>query len=84
MGLNIEEIKKHINYLKEDRYSREFYVALLLYDILDVNPDNITEKIIDDVDEIQDEYDSIYNEDMRDKIRDLEEEKEEEQEYEKD
>lgn len=88
MGLNKEAIKNHMKYLQNDKHDKEFYVALLLYDILNVKYDDITEKIIDDVYEIQDEYDSIYNVDMRERIIDLENEKEfvqeEEQEYEKD
>lgn len=86
--MEIEEIKKHINYLKNDKYSREFYVALLLYDILDIDANDVTEDMVNNIDDIQDEYDSIYNEDMRDRIRDeyendLEEDLEEEFEEEK-
>lgn len=31
--MNIEKIKDHIKYLREDKYNTEFYVALLAYDI---------------------------------------------------
>lgn len=68
--MNIEELKKHLAYIKNDKYSREFYVALLLYDILDVSVDELTEDMVNKTFEIQDKYDSIYNEDLRDKIRD--------------
>lgn len=68
--MNIEELKKHLDYIKNDKYSREFYVALLLYDILDVSVDELTEDMVNKTFEIQDKYDSIYNEDLRDSIRD--------------
>lgn len=68
--MNIEEIKKHLDYIKNDKYSREFYVALLLYDILDVSADELTEDMVNKTFEIQDKYDSIYKEDLRDRIRD--------------
>ena len=67
MGLNKEAIERHLKYLKEDRYDREFYVALLLYDIKGVyGIQDLTDKDIDRAYEIQDRYDSIYNGDMRD------------------
>ncbi len=83
--MEIEEIKKHINYLKNDKYSREFYVALLLYDILDIDAKDVTEDMVNNVFDIQDDYDSIYNEDLRDRIRDeIEEELDlDERDYEK-
>ena len=37
MSLNRDAIEKHLKYLKEDKYDREFYVALLLYDIKGIN-----------------------------------------------
>ena len=68
-GLNREAIEKHLKYLKEDTYCREFYVALLLYEIKGIDDiKNLTEKDIDIAYEIQDDYDSIYNEDMRDRF----------------
>ena len=68
-GLNREAIEKHLKYLKEDAYCREFYVALLLYEIKGIDDiKNLTEKDIDIAYEIQDDYDSIYNEDMRDRF----------------
>ncbi len=83
--MEIEEIKKHINYLKNDKYSREFYVALLLYDILDIDANDVTEDMVNNVFDIQDDYDSIYNEDLRDRIREeIEEELDlDERDYEK-
>jgi hypothetical protein len=67
--MNIEAIKNHMNYLKNDKYDMEFYIALLLYDILDVPIDKVTKEMIDLAYNIKDDYDSIYNEDLRDRIR---------------
>lgn len=66
--MNIEAIKNHMTYLENDNYDREFYVALLLYDILGVKADEVTEEMIDTAFDIQDDYDSIYNEDLRDRF----------------
>jgi len=66
--MNRKEIEKHFKYLAEDRYNSEFYVALLLYDIVGIEMEKIDDEIIDYVYELQDEYDSIYNEDLRDRL----------------
>lgn len=67
--MNIEEVKKHIEYLRSDKHDREFYVALLLYDVLGLYGKDITEEDINKAYEISDDYDSIYNEDMRDRLK---------------
>ena len=78
--MNINYVKEHIEYLRKDKFSNEFYVALILYDVLGYCEEDITEEKINKAYDIIDEYDSIYNEDLRDRIRDeLEEEYEEEQ-----
>lgn len=83
MGLDIEAVKKHIKYLREDTNNREFYVALLLYDVLGYSEKDITEQNINKAYEIEDRYDSIYKEELREDLRhDLEEEYEEEYEEE--
>lgn len=66
--MNIEKIKDHIKYLREDKYCEEFYIALLSYDVLGFHENEITEEIINKIFEIEDEYDSIYNEELRDRI----------------
>lgn len=78
--LDIEVVKNHIKYLREDQYSREFYVALLMYDVLGLKEDAVTEEIVSDVFAIQDNYDSLYKEELREELRDLELEKEQEEE----
>ena len=67
--MNIEKIKDHIKYLREDKYYTEFYVALLAYDIFEFDEKEITEEIINKIFEIEDRYDSIYNEELRDELR---------------
>lgn len=77
--MDISHVKEHVEYLRKDRFSNEFYVALILYDILGIYEKDVTEEKINKAYDIIDEYDSIYNEDLRERIRDeLEEEYEEE------
>jgi len=80
--MNRKEIEKHIEYLEQDKYNNEFYVALLLYDVLGVRRDELTDEQIQRAYELQDEYDSIYNEDLRERLQ-YELEKEQEEELEK-
>lgn len=82
--MNIQAVKDHIKYLKEDGFSLEFYTALMLYDIAGLEDKDITEEKINKAYRIQDSYDSIYNQDLRDEIRsELEAEQEYEEEMEK-
>ena len=53
--LNLDEIKKHMRYFMKDKYDREFYVALVLYDVFDIT----------------DNYDSIYEEFLKYDLQDL-------------
>ena len=79
--MDINHVKEHVEYLRKDKFSNEFYVALILYDILGIYEKDIIFVKLNTAYEIIDEYESIYNEDMRDRIRDeLENEYEEEQE----
>lgn len=80
--LDIEAVKKHVEYLRKDNYNREFYVALLLYDIAGYYEKDITEEKINRAYEISDRYDSIYKEELRDDIN-CELTKEQEEELEK-
>lgn len=88
MGLNKDAIARHLKYLQEDRYDREFYVALLLYDVLGLDVKELNDENIERTYKLQDEYDSIYNEDLRDRlqeelVRERYEELEQEEELEK-
>ena len=79
--MNIEAVKNHIKYLREDKYPNEFYVALILYDIKGLSENEITEEMVSRAYDICDKYDSIYNQDARDTALydfDLKEEQEEE------
>lgn len=68
--MNYNMVKSHIEYIRKDRYYKEFYAALLLYDVLGLTENEINEEIIEQAYDISDEYESIYNEDLRDRIRD--------------
>lgn len=69
MGLNKDAIASHLKYLQEDRYDREFYIALLLYDVLGLDAKELNDENIERTYKLQDEYDSIYNEDLRDRLQ---------------
>lgn len=79
--LDKNAVEEHLKYFKEDKHYNEFYVALMLYEIYDLNIRDLNDKIIKDAQNIIDEYDSIYNDDLRERIRNeinIEREKEEE------
>ncbi len=79
--MNKEAIERHMKYLQEDKYDREFYVALLLYDVKGLTVSDLNNDIINKAFKISNDYDSIYNEDMRDRLlHDFDNEKEEAQE----
>ena len=57
-----------MKYLKQDKFDREFYVALMLYDVCNIPIENVTEETIEATHEIIDSYDSIYDYDLRDRV----------------
>lgn len=67
--IDIDEVKKNMIFIEEAVYSNEFYVALLLYDVLGLSHKNINEYIIKKANVIQDGYESIYNEDLREELQ---------------
>lgn len=82
--LDKKAVEEHLEYIRNDKHSNEFYVALLLYEIYDLNIKDLNEKIISETYNIIDDYDSIYNDDLRYRLRDEQFiEKEEEQEMER-
>lgn len=84
MGLNRNAIEEHLKYLEEDKYDKEFYVALLLYDVLGIRKEEVTDEQIERAYELQDDYQSIYDEDLRYRLRyELSLEKDQEEELEK-
>jgi len=81
--LDRNAVEEHLKYFREDKNNNEFYVALMLYELYDLNVRDLNDKIIKDTQKIIDEYDSIYNQDLRERIReeiDVEKEREEEME----
>ena len=84
MSLNRNAIEEHLRYLEADKYDREFYVALLLYDVLGIRKEEVTDEQIERAYELQDDYQSIYDEDLRERLRyELSLEKDQEEELEK-
>ncbi len=65
--LNKEAIKNHLNYLKNNKFSMEFYIALLLYDMSIVESNKVIDKNISW--NIQKMFDDMYKKDLRDKIK---------------
>ena len=58
--LNIDAVKNHIKYFREDKYNSEFYIALLIYDILGYDEKQVNQDIINRVDDIEGLYETIY------------------------
>lgn len=67
--LDTNAVKEHINYLKKDKHDREFYVALLLYDVCGLPIDKLNNEIISKTQKIIDDFDSIYNDYLRERVR---------------
>lgn len=85
--INTDAVRRHIEYIKNDKYDSEFCVALLLYDLAGLYGNDITEEDINKAYEISKKYSSIYKDEIRDEINyELSKEQEEEKdidEYEK-
>ena len=70
---NVEKVNKYLEYFNVN-YSNEFSIALLISDRLDVNVEDVTEDLVNNVGNILDKYDSIYNEYLNEDLYELEEE----------
>jgi len=86
MKLNKKEIEKHLKYLEYDKYNDEFYVALLLYDILGIKYNELKDEDITKAYKLREKYNSIYNEVLIDELSqydeiEYDEDYEEEEEY---
>ncbi len=75
--LDINAVKELINYFNNDKNAQEFYIALLLYDVLGFSSKDISYEDVEYVYQLQDEYDSIYNEDLRERLREKYQEEQE-------
>lgn len=67
--MNLEAVKNHMEYLKQDKFDREFYIALMLYDVYGMSAENVTEEIMESTHEIIDSYDTIYDNDLRERVK---------------
>lgn len=67
--LSIDAVKEHINYFRENKYDREFYIALLMYDVLDYDEKDVTEELVEKIYDVEGRYDYIYKQALRDELR---------------
>ena len=82
--LDRKAVEEHLEYIRSDKHTNGFYIALLLYELYDLDVKDLNDKMILETHEIIDEYDSIYNGDLRDRLLDEQfMEKEEEHEMER-
>lgn len=72
---NVEKVKEYLEQFEDDyEYYREFYIALLITDRLDLEVEDITEEIVEKIGDIYNRCETIYNESLNDDLRELEEE----------
>lgn len=73
MSLNREVVLKHLDYIREAcrSNSQEFIIAFFLYEINGMKKEDITEDIINQMDNILDRTEYYYDETMRDKIKNI-------------
>lgn len=77
--LDKKAVEKHLKYFQENKSHNEIYVALLLYEVYDLNVKDLNHKIIRDTYDIIDKYETIYDRNLKDDIREkiyIEKEKE--------
>lgn len=67
--LSIDAVKEHINYFRKNKYDREFYIALLMYDVLDYDEKDVTEELVEKIYDVEGKYDYIYKQALRDELR---------------
>ena len=70
---NVEKVKEYLEQFNNN-YSKEFHIALLIFDRLDLGVEDVTDNIVNRVGAIYNYYDSIYNEVLNDELYCLEEE----------
>jgi len=73
MSLNREVVLKHLDYIREAcrSNSQEFIIAFFLYEINGMKKEEITEDIINQMDNILDRTEYYYDETMCDKIKNI-------------
>ena len=73
MTLNKEIVLKNLDYIREAyrTNSQEFLIAFFLYEINGMKNEEITEDIINQMDNILDRTEYYYDETMRDKIKNI-------------
>lgn len=78
-NMDLEIVQEHLKELKKIRHDKEFYVALLIYELTDINEKTITQADVNKVYEIQKRSSSIFDPDLREQVEKEYEEREQEE-----
>lgn len=81
--MDLEIVREHLKEWKEIRHDKEFYVALLIYELTDINEKTITQADANKVYDIQKRSSSVIDPDLREQVEKEYEEREQEEEIEK-
>ena len=72
---SVEKVKEYLGqFYNNHNYIKEFYIALLIRDRLDLSIQDVSEDIVEKVGNIYNSYGTIYNEDLNYNLQELEEE----------
>ena len=70
---NREKVISYLNQFKENNDgNNEFYIALLIYDRLGLNTEDVTDEIMEQVGNLYESCETIYNENLNDELYELE------------
>lgn len=68
---NKAKVESYLKQFKESNGDKEFHIALLIYDRLDLDVEDVTEELIESIGSLCDSYSTIYNGDLNDELWDL-------------
>lgn len=71
--MNREKVLKYLKEIKSNN-DKEIFIALLIYERLDLEEDDVTSEIIEAVEKLYNKYDSIFNPNLNDELECLIEE----------
>lgn len=77
--MDLEIVQEHLKELKKIRHDKEFYVALLIYELTDINDKTITQADVNKVYDIQKGSSSVFDPDLREQVEKEYEEREQEE-----
>lgn len=78
-NMDLEIVQEHLKELKKIRHDKEFYVALLIYELTDINEKTITQADVNKVYDIQKGSSSVFDPDLREQVEKEYEEREQEE-----